>query len=45
MRSVKTRPMSQNAKLSFWSQIKAKSKLFPELFKLSLYDIHIQSYN
>ena len=32
-RSVKTRRMSQNAKLSFWSHFKAKSELFPELFK------------
>ena len=45
MRSVKTRRMSQNAKLSFWSHFKAKSELFPELFKFCLYDIHIQSYN
>ena len=45
MRYVKTRWMSQNAKLSFWSHLKTKSKLFPELFKFSLYDIHIQSYN
>ena len=33
MRSVKTRRMSQNAKLSFWSHFKAASELFPELFK------------
>ena len=41
----KTRLMSQNAKLSFWSHFKAKSELFPELFKFCPYDIHIQSYN
>ena len=40
MRSVKTRWMSQNAKLSFWSHLKAKGKLFPELFKFCLYVIH-----
>ena len=45
MQSVKTRQMSQNAKMSFWSHIKAKSKLCPELFRFCLYDIHIQSYN
>ena len=45
MQSVKTRWMSQNAKLSFWSHFKASSELFPELFKLYLNDIHIQSYN
>ena len=33
MWSVKTRRMSQNAKLSFWSQFIATSELFPELFK------------
>ena len=41
----KTRWMSQNAKLSFWSQSKAKSELFPELFKFCLHDIYIQSYD
>ena len=45
MQSVKTPQMSQNAKLSFWSHFKATSKLFPELFKFCLSDIHIQSYN
>ena len=32
MRSVKTRQMLENAKLSFWSHFKAKSEYFPELF-------------
>ena len=41
MRSVKTRLMLQNLKLSFWYHFKAKSELFPELFKFYLYDIHI----
>ena len=41
MRSVKTRRMSQNAQFSFWSHFKAKSELFPELFKFGLYDIYI----
>ena len=45
MRSVKTSRMLQNAKFIFWSHFKAKSELFPELLKLCLYDIHIQSYN
>ena len=45
MQSVKTRRMSQNVKLSFWSHFKATSELFPELFKFCLNDIHIQSYN
>ena len=45
MQSVKTHGMLQNAKLSFWSHFKAKSELFPGLYKFCLYDIHIQSYN
>ena len=44
MQSGKTCRMSQNAKLTLWSHFKAISKLFPELFELFLYDIHIQSY-
>ena len=42
-RSVKTCRMSQNANLI--AQFIATSELFPELFKLYLNDIHIQSYN
>ena len=45
MWSVKTRRMSKNAKLSFWSHFKAKSELFPKVLKFCLNDIHIQSYN
>ena len=45
MRSVKTRRMTQNAKLTFWSHFKAKKELFLELIKFCLYEIHIQSYN
>ena len=41
MQCVKTRRMSQNAKLSFWFQFKAKNELFPELFKFCLFDFHI----
>ena len=37
--------MSQDAKIEFWANFKAKRKPFPELFKICLYDIHIKSYN
>ena len=45
MRSVKTRRMSQNAKLCFRSHFKAEIELFPERFKFCVSDIHIQSYD
>ena len=34
-----------NSKLSLWSRFRAVSELFPQLFELYLYDIHIQSYD
>ena len=45
MRSVKTRRMSENAKLGFWFHFKAKREYFSELFKFVLDDINIQSYD
>ena len=43
MQYMKTRRMSQNAKLSLWSHLKLKVSYIQNSLKFGLYDIHIQS--